>query len=193
MRLRNMTWENGAPMVVISPITSDDEERGHALVMIFLTPSGLLMPHRILENIISARGIAVRTGFFCNPGTSLHIMAPYMDMGKNGLSLELFVNRYIPRMSKMGRLHEVIERNPHQGLFEFHLDWRRIVRMLRHFSHALSRMVGPSPKRWSSKPKRLWLHAPFPFPSVTVVRAEGHPSKLYSYGMHSSECRSQNK
>jgi selenocysteine lyase/cysteine desulfurase len=115
MRLRNMTWENGAPMVVISPITSDDEERGHALVMIFLTPSGLLMPHRILENIISARGIAVRTGFFCNPGTSLHIMAPYMDMGKNGLSLELFVNRYIPRMSKMGRLHEMIEKNPHQG------------------------------------------------------------------------------
>jgi molybdenum cofactor sulfurtransferase len=113
MRLRNMTWENGAPMVFIPPIMSHDEERGHALALVFLTPSGLLIPHRILEKIISDRGIAVRTGCFCNPGTGLHILGPYMD--REGSSLERFVNRYIPRMGKMGRLHEVIERNPHQG------------------------------------------------------------------------------
>jgi molybdenum cofactor sulfurtransferase len=113
MRLRKLVWDNGAPVVHMPRVTSADEERGHALAVVFLLKSGKILPHRLLERIVSSRGIAVRTGCFCNPGSSLQILDPYLD--KYGATTEGFVNHVLRNLRSEERLHQVLERNAYQG------------------------------------------------------------------------------
>jgi hypothetical protein len=115
MQLRKLTWDNGAPRRP-STIYYCGQGRNR-------TRSCSGFPHqwiahtayRMLERIVSARGyIALCTGCFCNPGSALKIVRPFMNT-TYGASRERLVSMYMPLMKKMGRLDEVIEKNRHIG------------------------------------------------------------------------------
>jgi molybdenum cofactor sulfurtransferase len=67
-RLVALRHSNGRPMVrIYGPITT--EMRGGTVTMNLYDPEGRLLDYRRVEELAGARGISLRTGCFCNPGT----------------------------------------------------------------------------------------------------------------------------
>jgi molybdenum cofactor sulfurtransferase len=96
--IRQLTWDNGAPLVYIPAVISDEEKRGHALSMVFLDRKGKGLPSSVIDDILSAQGIAIRTGCFCNPGSGYQMLNGLIDLpGKNN---ETFVNSYLPKLKR---------------------------------------------------------------------------------------------
>lgn len=113
-RLRSMRWENGNPLVRLPSMDSHDEDRGNAMGLIFLTPSGKLMPHKVVERILCNCNIAVRTGCFCNPGTAQEVVFPFMDTF--GLSKTTMIDKFMKYAVKNGGKEWFMSQNPYQGM-----------------------------------------------------------------------------
>ena len=66
--LRTMKWSNGRRFCFI-PEAAEYDEQGSTVSMLVLSPSGMAVPHRLVEKKATSANFAVRTGIFCNPGT----------------------------------------------------------------------------------------------------------------------------
>lgn len=67
-QLCQLKHENGQPLIrLYGPC--DMQDRGATFSMNFYDDSDTLMDHRVIEQLASDRGISLRTGCFCNPGT----------------------------------------------------------------------------------------------------------------------------
>lgn len=112
-KLRELSWDNHTPVCYIPQYDSDEDERGHALGVVFLTRTGVLLPHRIIEAALSSKGIAIRTGCFCNPGSAFHILGNHFD--KDGKTLNDFVDQNLRFLKSKERLAEAVKKNGYQG------------------------------------------------------------------------------
>lgn len=157
MKLRELTWGNGAPLVYIPPNMSDDDQRGHALPVVFLAWNGELLHHKIVESILSARGIAVRTGCFCNPGSSQQILMNHFDtFGKN---MDIFVEHHLRYLQFKGRLDEMVEKGASQGYVRISFgaptnraDVERLITCVKEDILGKPDEIEARMKRWKEKP-----------------------------------------
>jgi len=108
-RLRSLTWPNGNPLVYIPPVVGEDEGRGNVICAKFLNPDGSLLPHKVVEKVFCEKGIAARTGCFCNPGSALQILGPYLKRGS--LSPKAYIEKYMVHFSKNDDADRVITGN----------------------------------------------------------------------------------
>ncbi len=84
-RMELLRHSNGAPLVhVLGPWEQID--RGATIAFVLTDPSGLELADRRVEQMASVRGISLRTGCFCNPGTgetarnvSAEELIPFLD------------------------------------------------------------------------------------------------------------------
>lgn len=84
-RMEVLRHSNGTPLVhVLGPWEQID--RGATIAFVLTDPSGLELADRRVEQMATARGISLRTGCFCNPGTgevARHVSAddiiPFLD------------------------------------------------------------------------------------------------------------------
>ena len=106
MKLRSMNWDNGKPLVYIPPNRCSDDTRGHALPVVFLARDGKLLHHKIVENALATQGIAVRTGCFCNPGSTQQLMIDHADIVENGW--DEFIDKHASNLESEGRLDEMV-------------------------------------------------------------------------------------
>jgi molybdenum cofactor sulfurtransferase len=116
-RLRSMAWPNGRPLVYIPTMIGEDEDRGNVFCATFLLPDGSLMPHKVIEQLLCKKGIAARTGCFCNPGSALKLIFPHLNTTLK--SRNVFVERYMLPLSKHNHADKFLEENPHQGMVRF--------------------------------------------------------------------------
>jgi len=114
-KLRALKWDNGAPLVRIPSIGDDkSDERGHALAVVFATRSGKLVPHTMMEEIFSSEGISIRTGCFCNPGSSIQLLDKEGIAGRSEGLVKL-IDTYLPLLQKVGRMEKFIEKTSYYG------------------------------------------------------------------------------
>jgi len=73
--LRMLRWDNERPLCVIPDIS--DGEVGSTVSMLVLSRDNKAVPHKVMEAKAVAASFAVRTGWFCNPGSCLHVLAQH--------------------------------------------------------------------------------------------------------------------
>lgn len=69
-QLQTLSWSTGVPLFFIpTPKAGSESIPASNLALLPIGPNGKLAPASLIEIAASRRGISLRSGFFCNPGT----------------------------------------------------------------------------------------------------------------------------
>eukprot|EP00189_Rhodosorus_marinus_P008957 CAMPEP_0184753688 /NCGR_PEP_ID=MMETSP0315-20130426/44231_1 /TAXON_ID=101924 /ORGANISM="Rhodosorus marinus, Strain UTEX LB 2760" /LENGTH=573 /DNA_ID=CAMNT_0027233073 /DNA_START=131 /DNA_END=1849 /DNA_ORIENTATION=- len=92
--LRQLYWDEDSlgrtrPLLKFPAMKSDDGcIQGSSLAFAMYTKENKLIPHQLIGNVARERGIAIRTGCFCNPGTGLEFFQSSMHKLSSGKFFE---------------------------------------------------------------------------------------------------------